>query len=75
MPGPGAYDCADMPRGPAYSLTGRRPVDQHSGGKGGVGPGPAAYDVAGPGATTPAWSMGVKVQVAGEAGESMVRYT
>ena len=50
-------------------------MDQHSGGKGGVGPGPGAYDVAGPGATTPAWSMGVKVQVAGEAGESMVRYT
>jgi hypothetical protein len=48
-------------------------VDQRSGGKGGVGPGPGAYDVAGPGMSTPAWSMGVKVQAAGEAGEGVAQ--
>lgn len=40
---------------------------------GAVGPGPEAYDVAGLGMSTPAWSMGAKVLTAGEAGEGLAQ--
>lgn len=69
VPGPGAYAQPDLPRGPAYSLTGWPVAGGQDGG--GKAPGPGAYDVGVAESGAPAWMMGAKVQESSMAGEHL----
>ena len=74
VPGPGQYDstaaaaAAILPNAPAYSISGRGRDTE--GEEAGVGPG--AYDVSAPGPGGPAFTMGAKTQLAGEAAGAKV---
>lgn len=69
MLGPGTYQPAELPKGPASSL----PVAVRQEAGGAEGPGPGAYDVAVGDSGAPAWAIASKVSSSGAAGVCMVK--